>query len=368
MHLGTGPVQGGADVGADGAGAKNSDFHKRLRSRVHIRIRYTVWKNFGQGAADGRHSVRRSKDLQGQGTPGAPPGRSREGPGGEPPGVSLGGPGEGQAGELCADSTPGRRPPPTASGHRAGDVGASPGSPPAGWRHRPRGRFPSRKSPSGSAYGRRLAEPLHALVPVPGADVAAMDGYAVAGVIRPVGRGSRAGRRGGPLGTALAPGTAVEIATGAPVPEGPRRVLPYEAAVRVVSPDVRRARTKARFRVIQPGRHIRRRGEDCPQGAVVLPAGSVRHARGPRPRGGAGARHVSRSGRDPWCPCWSPATRWSPGGSRAPAGRDAIGPMLPGLVEWAGGRAEAPLWLPDGASALAAALSGAGAGAVRLAR
>ncbi|GIH77486.1 hypothetical protein Plo01_39150 [Planobispora longispora] len=34
MHVDPGPAEGRADVGADGAGAKNSDFHWGLRSRV----------------------------------------------------------------------------------------------------------------------------------------------------------------------------------------------------------------------------------------------------------------------------------------------------------------------------------------------
>ncbi|GAA1636735.1 hypothetical protein GCM10009733_037310 [Nonomuraea maheshkhaliensis] len=34
VHLDSRPVQGGAHVSADGAGAKNSDLHAALRSRV----------------------------------------------------------------------------------------------------------------------------------------------------------------------------------------------------------------------------------------------------------------------------------------------------------------------------------------------
>ncbi|GAA3475075.1 hypothetical protein GCM10018965_096280 [Nonomuraea roseola] len=34
MHLGAAPVEGGAHVRADGAGAENSDLHTELRSRV----------------------------------------------------------------------------------------------------------------------------------------------------------------------------------------------------------------------------------------------------------------------------------------------------------------------------------------------
>ncbi|AWS41555.1 molybdopterin molybdenumtransferase MoeA [Streptosporangium sp. 'caverna'] len=292
--------------------------------------------------------------FKGQGTLGAPPGRSREGPGGEPPG----GPREGQAGASCADPPSGTRPPPAASGHRAGDAGDT-GS--LSWESARRvaasaaGPLPVAEVPLRLAYGHRLARPLHALVPVPGADVAAMDGYAVAGdppwrVVGLVLAGGAA------FGAALVPGTAVEIATGAPVPEGAEAVLPYEAAVRVISPAAERAKVVSG--VIEPGRHIRRRGEDCPQGAVVLTAGSVVT---PAVLGlAAGLGHDTLPVRAR--PVVSVlvtgdevVTRGLPGPGRV---RDAIGPMLPGLVEWAGGRAEEPLWLPDGASALAAALSG----------
>jgi molybdopterin molybdotransferase len=137
-------------------------------------------------------------------------------------------------------------------------------------------------------------------------------------------------------------------------------VLPYEAAVRVISPAA--GREKVVSGVIEPGRHIRLRGEDCPQGTVVLTAGSVVT---PAILGlAAGLGHDTLPIRPR--PVVSVlvtgdevVTRGLPGPGRV---RDAIGPMLPGLVEWAGGRAEAPLWLPDGASALAAALSGAGEG------
>ena len=219
------------------------------------------------------------------------------------------------------------------------------------------GPLPVAEVPLRLAYGRRLARPLHALVPVPGADVAAMDGYAVAGdppwrVVGLVLAGGAA------FGAALVPGAAVEIATGAPVPEGAGAVLPYEAAVRVISPAAGRAKVVSG--VIEPGRHIRRRGEDCPQGAVVLTAGSVVT---PAVLGlAAGLGHDTLPVRAR--PVVSVlvtgdevVTRGLPGPGRV---RDAIGPMLPGLIEWAGGRAEEPLWLPDGASALAAALWGLG--------
>ncbi|MEW9548065.1 molybdopterin molybdotransferase MoeA [Nonomuraea sp. NPDC050783] len=201
--------------------------------------------------------------------------------------------------------------------------------------------------PLAEALGGRLAEPLRALVAVPGADVSAMDGYAVAGAgpWRLVGRvlAGEAGRPG-----ELRAGEAVEIATGAPVPAGAAAVLPYERAAagagRVDGP-------------AEPGRHIRRRGEDIPEGAVVLEAGA---AVTPVVLGLAAAL-----GHDDLLVRPRPAVtvlvtgdevvhKGLPGPGRV---RDAIGPFLPGLVEWAGGRVADVLHLPDGPAPLRAALA-----------
>jgi molybdopterin molybdotransferase len=201
--------------------------------------------------------------------------------------------------------------------------------------------------PLPEALGRRLAAPLRALVAVPGVDTAAMDGYAVAGPgpWRIVGRVLA----GGALGEGeLRAGEAVEIATGAPVPAGSASVLPYERAVAgeawVDGP-------------AEPGRHIRRRGEDIPEGAVVLGAGAVvtpvalglAAALGhdelvvrPRPR-----VTVLVTGDEV-------VHEGLPGPGRV---RDAIGPFLPGLVEWAGGRVVDTTRLPDGAAPLRGALA-----------
>ncbi|MED7926327.1 molybdopterin molybdotransferase MoeA [Nonomuraea sp. LP-02] len=208
--------------------------------------------------------------------------------------------------------------------------------------------------PPVEALGCRLAGPLRALVAVPGVDVSAMDGYAVAGdgPWRLVGRVLAGGRvHPGPL----AAGEAVEIATGAPVPAGAVAVVPYERAV--AGPGTVEG-------AVEAGRHIRRRGEDVPEGAVVLEAGAVvtpvalglAAALGHddllvRPRPGVlvliTGDEVVHKGR--------------PGAGRV---RDAIGPFLPGLVEWAGGRVTDTVHLPDGPSALRAALSGRGADVV----
>src|SRR5690606_40081896 len=54
--------------------------------------------------------------------------------------------------------------------------------------------------------------------------------------------------------------------TGAPGPEGPGAALAYEHAWR---------NADGLAGDIAPGRHVRRRGEETSEGAVVLPAGTV---------------------------------------------------------------------------------------------
>ncbi|MFC5816603.1 molybdopterin-binding protein [Nonomuraea harbinensis] len=206
--------------------------------------------------------------------------------------------------------------------------------------------LPPADLPLSRALGCRLAGPLRALVAVPGSDVSAMDGYAVAGAPpwRVVGRVLAGGL---PYGDALWPGEAVEIATGAPVPPGSESVLPYERASGGSWVDGR----------IEAGRHIRRRGEDIAEGAVVLGAGAVVT---PVVAGLAAALgHDILTVR----PVPSVAVLVTgdevvdhglPGPGRV---RDAIGPFLPGLIDWAGGRLTSHSRLPDGAAPLHTALS-----------
>ncbi|RRD51350.1 gephyrin-like molybdotransferase Glp [Arachnia propionica] len=136
-------------------------------------------------------------------------------------------------------------------------------------------RLEAEPCPIGEGDGRGLAEDLSARVPVPPFDNSAMDGFAVRAadlapgvVLRVVGDI--------PAGAATLPtvgvGESARIMTGAPMPEGADTVVPVELtdqppgaaplpdAVRIVEP-------------VTPGRHVRRRGEDLPAGAVALPKG-----------------------------------------------------------------------------------------------
>jgi molybdopterin molybdotransferase len=125
-----------------------------------------------------------------------------------------------------------------------------------------------------AAAGRVLAAEVIAPAAVPAFDRAAMDGYALraqetfgAGIYQPlelnvVGSSLPAH----PFVGQVAPGQAVRIMTGAPMPEGADAVLPAEAA----------QETAGKIRVtepVSPQRHVGRRGEDVAAGQAVLPVG-----------------------------------------------------------------------------------------------
>jgi molybdopterin molybdotransferase len=196
------------------------------------------------------------------------------------------------------------------------------------------------------ADGAVLAGPLMAAADHPAVPRSAMDGYAVSGA-PPWRVVTRHGLQPGHL----AEGEACAVVTGAPLPTGTTSVLADEDAVR----DGVLLRGAA-----PPGRHIRPAAEECAAGEEVLPAGSrmtpaalglaaaLGHDRllvHPLPRVAAlvTGNELVRSGR--------------PGAGRV---RDAIGPMLPGLVTRAGARLTEPVAVPDSRDLLRAALADAG--------
>jgi molybdopterin molybdotransferase len=203
--------------------------------------------------------------------------------------------------------------------------------------------LPPREVALADADGAVLAAPLVAATDHPPVARSAMDGFAV---------------RGAPPWTvvdrprSLADGEACAVVTGAPLPAGTTSVLADEDAVR----DAALLRGAA-----PPGRHIRSAAEECVAGESVLPAGSrvtpavlgLAAALGydrllvhPRPRVAAFVTgdELVGSGR--------------PGPGRV---RDAIGPMLPGLLTRAGAVLDAygPLPLADDRGRLVAALAAA---------
>jgi len=119
------------------------------------------------------------------------------------------------------------------------------------------------------AAGRFVARPLAAHVDNPAFDNSAMDGYALRHAdLAPAGfRLPLAGESScGDAPTVLAPGTAMRIFTGAPVPEGADTVVMQE--------EVTVADARAQFpRSVKPGDHLRRCGEDFRAGEALFEAG-----------------------------------------------------------------------------------------------
>lgn len=120
-----------------------------------------------------------------------------------------------------------------------------------------------------NALGRILAEAVCATINVPGYDNSAMDGYALrcadcaeAGATLLVTQRIPAGQ----MGSALQPGTAARIFTGAPIPANADAVVMQEHC----ESDGDRVTIN---KPVKAGQNIRRAGEDIAQGSVVLSAG-----------------------------------------------------------------------------------------------
>ena len=201
-----------------------------------------------------------------------------------------------------------------------------------------------------AALGATLAGAVRARVALPTVDTAAMDGFAVAGAgpWTIVGR-VLAGRM--PRGQ-LADGESLEVATGAPLPTGAQAVMPYEDVTR---------RGVVVAGVVDRGQHIRASAEDCSEGELLVPAGrlvtpavlglaaSVGHDRLEvvrRPEVTVLVTGDELIGHG--CPINGQV-------------RDAIGPMLPGIIAAVGGTSMAPTRLRDDRPTLETALdSGTG--------
>lgn len=190
------------------------------------------------------------------------------------------------------------------------------------------------------ALGRVLACEVVARVDLPGFDNSAMDGYAVrsadvAGAapgspaLLPVEGDIAAGdtRR-----HELRPGTTMRIMTGAPLPAGADAVVPVEHSDGGV---VRVALTLAP----EPGRHLRRRGEDIREGDVVLGAG-VRLTPGRLALAAAANVPEVQVVPRPRVSVLSTGDELVPVGLELAHGRivDSNGPMLAALIRSAGAR------------------------------
>lgn len=162
--------------------------------------------------------------------------------------------------------------------------------------------LPAHRTALADAHGCVLAEDVVAELPVPPFDNSAMDGYAVraddvacaspeAPVLLRVVGDVPAGSTARP---AVAPGSAVRVMTGAPVPPGADAVVPVEDTDQPPGPgagktlpgvvEIRRA--------VAIGRHVRRAREDVAPGDLVLPATTVLRARHLSAAASVGHGHV----------------------------------------------------------------------------
>lgn len=215
------------------------------------------------------------------------------------------------------------------------------------------GVLPGQLRPIEACAGTVLADDLLARCPLPPFDVSAMDGFAVAGAgpWRLVGEVLA----GGSWTQALSAATAVRIGTGAPVPAGATAVLPVERA---------RLGDGIVDGVVEPGRHVRRAGEECLPGDLLLPAGT--------PVGAAVLGLAAASGHDELRVRPRPRVVGLVTGDEllsagVPSGaqvRDALGPQLPLMVSAYGGDLVAQGHVRDDAALLRAAVDGADADVV----
>jgi molybdopterin molybdotransferase len=133
----------------------------------------------------------------------------------------------------------------------------------------PIGPLEAAREPLAEAAGRVAAEDVPAAVDLPPFDRSAMDGYAVRaadtapGVALRLAGGVAAGEV---AEQELAPGTAAAISTGAALPPGADAILQSELAEA-------RDGTVTPARALEPGRHVRFRGEDLRAGDVLARAG-----------------------------------------------------------------------------------------------
>ncbi|MEA2329938.1 MAG: molybdopterin molybdotransferase [Thermoleophilaceae bacterium] len=118
------------------------------------------------------------------------------------------------------------------------------------------------------ALGRVLTENVESPIDVPPFDSSAMDGYAVIGGPAAELEVVAEARAGHPAGVPVRPGTAIEISTGAAVPEGATAVVPVEDTEPGAAPDT------VRVPATVGGTNIRRAGEDVRAGEAVLPSGT----------------------------------------------------------------------------------------------
>jgi molybdopterin molybdotransferase len=213
--------------------------------------------------------------------------------------------------------------------------------------------------PLRGAAGRVLASEIVSDVDVPGFDRATMDGYAVVAAstegasayqgirLTIVGESFPGFRYAG----SLAPGQALRIMTGAPMPAGADAVLPAERT------DVESDAVIIALSTVAPEKHVGRRGEDIARGTLVLDRGRVL-----RPQDLGVASSIGLSGlpvhRRPRVRLVVTGNELVPSGSTPHPFSviDSNGPMLASLVERDGGIVDFPGLVRDDADAILEAM------------
>ena len=211
------------------------------------------------------------------------------------------------------------------------------------------GRLSEETLPLAEAAGRVLAREIVSRVDVPPFDRSMMDGFALRAAdtmgaspynrlaLDVVGE-SLPGR---PFSGQIAPGKAVRIMTGAPLPEGADAVLPVELVE--AQPDRILAQGE-----VSPGKHVGRIGEDIAAGTAVLPAGRILRPQDVGVLASIGAGEVPVV-RRPRVRVVVTGDELLPAGSRPEPHKivDSNGPMLAALIARDGGTAVNPGIVPD---------------------
>jgi molybdopterin molybdotransferase len=207
------------------------------------------------------------------------------------------------------------------------------------------------------ALGRVAAEPIASPIALPPWDNSAMDGYAIRAAdvaaatdeqpvaLEVIGEV----RAGQPPDTTVRRGTAVRIATGAPVPPGADAVIPVELttpldAAGAVAGERGRDATGplpagiAAHAAVNPGGSIRRQGSDLVAGTRIIDAGTVMTPAVIGLAAGVGLENITVHRRPNVSILATGDEVRSPGSDLGPAGiPDANGPSLMAMVEAAGG-------------------------------
>ena len=216
------------------------------------------------------------------------------------------------------------------------------------------------------ALGRWLAGAVIATTDLPPWDNSAMDGYAVRSVDTAIASEAAPVRleligevRAGEAPTvALRAGTAIRIATGAPLPPGSNAVVPVEATTPLgadgsAGPRGREASGPLPIaclvhEAVPPGGSVRRRGGDVTAGTVVLAAGSRMTPAAVSLAAGVGAATVSVHRRPRVAVLATGDEVRTPGAALGAAGiPDANGPGIRALIAAAGGEPIALGVAPD---------------------